>query len=206
MFGQWLYQHIAALRLKHDLYTQMKKLTILLLLLAGVSRLHAQQTETMDFVRAAIALENDTMKTYYLRDSAAAHFYPDWESDSMLLEGLVKEIGKAEVAHLLKQRRELKNSTWKAQSPNGAMILDESYLKKTFKGKNKTKNWETFYSTHKAPYYEVSQPLFTSDKKYAVVYIALQCGVNCGHGGASLYVFEDGKWKIVRNIFSWINN
>jgi|GEM_PF-2821491 len=167
---------------------------------------NATPAEVNALVVAALANENDSMKTFFLRDSMLGRFYPDWESDSTMLAGLSKEIGKENAEHMLQQRKDFRPQTWDASQLSGATILSNAYLKKTFASKKAVKNWEKYYSTHRSGYFEISAPVFSRDKKTAVLYMAYHCGVTCGHGAATLYRFEDGKWKVVRNLFAWINN
>lgn len=181
----------------------------LFLLLLPASHASAQtvsNSEMTAFVSAALSLENDTIKTFLLRDSVLNHFYPDWESDSTMITGLRNDVSKADIDYMLKQRREFKPMTWEQLSVNGAVILHESYLDKTFSSKKAVKNWEKYYNAHRAGYYEISQPIFSQDKKTAVIYMSYKCGVTCGHGTATLYHYENGKWVVVRNLFTWINN
>lgn len=167
--------------------------------------LKAQSPDPAAFVSAILSSDKDSTKAFLLRDSALTHFYPDWESDSTLLAGLKNELG-ADADYMLKQRMEFRPATWDVSKMKGAVLLNETYLKKTFSGKKAVKNWEKYYAEHKAGYYEISTPVFSRDGKTAVVYMAYLCGVTCGHGGASLYRYENGKWNEVRSLFSWIKN
>ncbi|TND09620.1 MAG: hypothetical protein FD123_977 [Bacteroidetes bacterium] len=174
-------------------------------LLVFLCSLHAQAPDPHSFVTEVMRFEKDSVKPFLLRDSAVSHFYPDWESDSTMLAGLKNELG-ADADYMLKQRMEFKPQVWDASKIKGATSLGEAYYKKTFSGKKQVKNWEKYYAVHKAGYYEISTPVFSRDGKTAILYMAYHCGTTCGHGGASLYRFENGKWKEVRSLFAWIKN
>jgi hypothetical protein len=93
---------------------------------------------------------------------------------------------------------------WTSDSiPHSKIIPSSKTPSATLSFKKSTKAWTDYFGLYKSGYYEVSEPIFTKDGNMAIVYVSFQCGAMCGNGGATLYKFEKGAWKPVKNLFSW---
>lgn len=176
-------------------------LTLLLLFTVSVS--FAQNRSAL--LKAAVSHAN-AKDTFLLRDSTLAHIYYDSESDSMLIAGLKGQYGltQADVEYMRNQLKNYKAHTWSSDSISGAVIVPSANVPApALSTKKAGKAWAAYFSKYKGGYYEVSTPVFSKDGTYAIVYTAFQCGAKCGNGGATLYHWENGAWKPVKNLFSW---
>ncbi|HEU4718850.1 MAG TPA: hypothetical protein VFU15_13495 [Bacteroidia bacterium] len=179
----------------------MKKLFLFTLVLFSVA-VNAQTRQSL----LKSALVNSTAgDTFLLRDSVLAHIYYDAESDSMLLAGLKYDgLSQADADYMRAQLMNYRPHTWTKDSITGAVIVPSSAVPSAaLEPKKSAKAWSKYFETHNKGYYEVSEPVFSRDGMYAVVYVAFECGANCGNGGATLYHFENGEWKPVSNLFSY---
>ena len=90
---------------------------------------------------------------------------------------------------------------------------DSDFLAQQIKG-GKKENWGRPFGRNKLvknvpPYpsstiYSFSVPLFSSDKKHAMVIEAFFCGIVCGGGAYYIYELEaDGTWKRVKKFKEW---
>lgn len=181
----------------------MKRLfTLTLLLLATIA--FAQSRESL--LKAALVNSNAGDSTFLLRDSVMAHIYYDAESDSMLLAGLkdVPGLTAADAEYMAAQLKNYKPHTWSKDSISGAVIVPSSAVpSQALSPKKSAKAWTNYFASHKTGFYEVSAPVLSKDGTYAIVNVSFQCGANCGNGGATLYHWENGHWKPVKNFFSW---
>lgn len=180
----------------------MKKLFVLFALIFSVA-VSAQNRQSL--LKAA-ALNANAKDTFLLRDSAMAHIYYDHESDSSLIAGLKGQFGlnQADVDYMQNQLKNYKAHCWTSDSIKGAVIVPASAIPASgVKPKKAAKSWAAYFKTHSGGYYEISNPVFSKDGTYAIVYTAFQCGANCGNGGATLYHWENGNWKPVKNLFAF---
>ncbi len=53
----------------------------------------------------------------------------------------------------------------------------------------------------KTAYYEISNPIFDSNKKNAIIEIAYQCGKYCSYHELGIYSNESGIWRKKSNIY-----
>lgn len=66
--------------------------------------------------------------------------------------------------------------------------------------------WARFYSQYESSdLITLSKVGFNSNKTKALVYAASQCGWKCGNGNYFLLNKQDGAWKIVTMINSWVS-
>jgi hypothetical protein len=179
----------------------MKKIFLFIALCFGLT---IQAQDTRSLLLAAVKSSN-AADTFLLRDSILQHFYSDWESDSILIAGLKSEsyLTPADIDFMLQQARSNKKQTWTKDSIAGAVVLPSKGLPTSFNAKKAAKQWTKYFSKHKGGYYEVSKPVFSKDGKTAIVYVGFRCGSKCGNGGAALYRWENGQWKLEKNLFSW---
>jgi hypothetical protein len=113
-------------------------------------------------------------------------------------------ITQEDLMFMTAQLKAYKPHTWTADSVPHAQIVPTSQTPPPAASfKKSVKAWSAYFETHKSGYYEVSDPVFTKDGSMAIVYVSFQCGANCGNGGATLYKFEKGAWKPVKNLSSW---
>ncbi len=181
----------------------MKRVFLLTLILLSLT---ATAQDRKSLLQAAMRNSNASDSLFLLRDSALAHLYYDAESDSMLLAGLKSEtyLTPADIEYMRAQLKNYKPHTWTADSIPGARIIATSAVPSAaLKPKKSVKAWSKYFQTNRTGYYEVSAPVFSKDGKTAIVYVGFQCGASCGNGGATVYRFENGQWKPVKNLFSW---
>lgn len=57
----------------------------------------------------------------------------------------------------------------------------------------------------KAAYFLLSKPVFSIDRTIAIININYYCFGTCGHGGTDIYKKQDGRWKTISGLSSWIN-
>jgi hypothetical protein len=57
---------------------------------------------------------------------------------------------------------------------------------------------------HHEPFYIISKPLYSIDKKTAIVNIDLVC-YECGHGHIVVMKLENNKWIVKKMIMTWVN-
>ncbi|MCO5725005.1 hypothetical protein [Robiginitalea marina] len=54
--------------------------------------------------------------------------------------------------------------------------------------------------------YKISWPLFSKDKKAALMYVENFCGIECGGGQINIYaLMEDSSWKWIGAILIWVS-
>jgi hypothetical protein len=180
----------------------MKKICLFFFLSICIS-LSAQNRQAL--LKAA-AIHANAKDTFLLRDSCLTHIYYDFESDSMLVAGLNGQYGltQADVDYMLLQLKNTKPHTWSADSISGAVIVPASVVPAhAIKPKKAAKAWAAYFKKYNGGYYEISAPIFSKDGTYAIVYTGLQCGSNCGNGGATLFHWENGQWKPVKNLYAF---
>ena len=155
---------------------------------------------------AALKNSNASDSSFIMRDSVLGHLYYDSESDSMLLADLKsqKYITQADVDYMRAQLNNYKPHLWTADSVQHATIIPTAKTPAMgLSVKKSVKAWSEYFEIYKSGYYEVSEPVFSKDGTMAIVYVSFQCGSNCGNGGATLYKYDKGMWKPVKNCFSW---
>jgi hypothetical protein len=181
----------------------MKSFFIAICALLSIS-ISAQTRQSL--LSEALKNSNASDSAFYMRDSVLAHFYYDAESDSMILADLKSQklITAADVSYMTAQLVAYKPHCWSADSiPHSQIISSAKTPKAALNLKKSTKAWTDYFAVYKSGYYEVSEPIFSKDGTMAIVYVSFQCGAMCGNGGATLYKFEKGNWKPVKNLFSW---
>lgn len=181
----------------------MKRIFIFLFLLSGIIA-HSQDRKSL--LSAALKNSNASDSSFVMRDTVLGHLYYDAESDSMLLADLKaqKLISQEDVVYMTAQLKNYKPHTWTADSIPHATIVPSAITPAAgLSSKKSVKAWSNYFKAYKTGYYEVSEPIFSKDGTMAIVYVSFQCGANCGNGGATLYKFEKGAWKPVKNCFSW---
>ena len=181
----------------------MKKYFIFAAVLISIS-ISAQSRQAL--LATALKNSNASDSSFLMRDSVIAHFYYDAESDSMELADLKSQklITQADVVYMTAQLNAYKPHLWTSDSiPHSKIIPSSKTPSATVSFKKSTKAWTDYFGLYKSGYYEVSEPIFTKDGNMAIVYVSFQCGAMCGNGGATLYKFEKGAWKPVKNLFSW---
>ncbi|WP_313261271.1 hypothetical protein [Sphingobacterium sp.] len=52
-------------------------------------------------------------------------------------------------------------------------------------------------------FYSFEKPLFTADKKKALIHTYYHCGIMCGHGFVYFLELIDGKWKVIGYDYSY---
>src|ERR1700751_4621446 len=182
----------------------MKRIFILLFLATGIIA-NAQSRQSL--LSAALKNSNASDSSFVMRDSVLGHLYYDAESDSMLLADLKaqKFISQEDVVYMTAQLKSYKPHTWSADSiPHSNIVSSSKTPAPGLALKKSAKAWSAYFKYYQTGYYEVSEPIFSKDGMMAVVYVSFQCGANCGNGGATLYKFEKGVWKPVKNCFSWV--
>lgn len=181
----------------------MKK-TFLVFILACLSlTIFAQDKSSL--LKSAL-INSTAPDTFLLKDSVLCQISGDADTDSLILADLVrnKYIEQSDADYMKAQMKNFKSHVWTNDSIKNARVIPAAVLPaKGLKPKKATKAWGAYFKNHKSGYYEVSTPLYSRDGKYAVVYVAFQCGANCGNGGATLFKYENGQWKPVKNLNSW---
>ncbi len=170
----------------------------------GTISVSAQTRESL--LSAALKNSNASDTAFFMRDSVLAHFYYDAESDSMILADLKRQnyISQADVVFMTAQLNAYKPHTWTSDSIPHAQIVPSSKTPPAAASfKKSVKAWRAYFASYKSGYFDVSEPIFSKDGMMAIVYVSFQCGANCGNGGATLYKFEKGTWKPIKNLFSW---
>jgi hypothetical protein len=181
----------------------MKKLFVFAVLLISIS-VSAQSRQSL--LAAALKNSNASDSSFLMRDSVLAHLYYDAESDSMILADLKSQrfITAEDVIYMRAQLNAYKPHCWTSDSiPHAQIVPSAKTPKSALNLKKSTKAWTDYFGLYKSGYYEVSEPVFSKDGSMAIVYVSFQCGAMCGNGGATLYKFEKGNWKPVKNLFSW---
>jgi hypothetical protein len=181
----------------------MKKIFLLFALAISITSFSQDRKALLS---AALKNSNASDSTFNMRDSVLGHLYYDAESDSMLLADLKsqKYISQADVDFMRAQLKNYKPHVWSSDSiPHSTVVPTAKTPSTALSFKKSVKAWSEYFEAYKSGYFEVSEPIFSKDGTMAVVYVSFQCGANCGNGGATLYKFEKGQWKPVKNCFSW---
>ncbi len=181
----------------------MKRIFILLFLSSTV---FASAQSRKALLSAALKNSNASDTSFVLRDSVVSHLYYDAESDSMLIADLKaqKVITPADADYMRAQLKNLKPHLWSADSiPHSNIVPSSKTPAAGLSFKKSVKAWGDYFQFYKTGYYEVSEPVFSKDGNLAIVYVSFQCGSNCGNGGASVYKYDNGQWKPIKNCFSW---
>jgi hypothetical protein len=189
-----------------SLSSQINPMKKFLFLIFTISTLAVSAQTRQSLLSAALKNSNASDTAFLLRDSVLAHIYYDAESDSMLLADLKKQklISQEDVVYMTAQLHGYKAHTWTADSiPNAQIVPSSKTPRAGISFKKSVKIWTAYFETYKSGYFDVSEPIFSKDGTMAIVYVSFQCGANCGNGGATLYKFEKGAWKPVKNLFSW---
>lgn len=166
--------------------------------------LTAQSRQSL--LSAALKNSNANDSAFFLRDSVLSHISYDSEADSILLDDAKRQnlITQADLVFMTAQLKAYKPHTWTADSIPHAQIVPSAQTPPAAASfKKSVKAWSAYFKTHKSGYYDVSEPVFSKDGTMAIVYVSFQCGANCGNGGATLYKFENGTWKPVKNLSAW---
>lgn len=178
----------------------------LLLFLFAIGSFTVSAQTRQSLLSAALKNSNASDSIFLMRDSVLAHIYYDAESDSMMLADLKRQklITQEDVVYMTAQLHAYKPHIWTADSiPNAQIVPSAKTPPAAISFKKSVKAWSSYFGTYKSGYFEVSQPVFSKDGTLAIVYVSFQCGARCGNGGATLYKFEKGAWKPVKNLFSW---
>jgi hypothetical protein len=181
----------------------MKKFLVYFFAISAIT-VSAQTRESL--LSAALKNSNASDSVFLMRDSVLAHFYYDAESDSMQLADLKRQklITQEDLVYMTAQLKNFKPHTWTADSiPHAQIVPSAKTPPAAVSFKKAVKAWTAYFNSYKSGYYDVSEPIFSKDGNLAIVYVSFQCGANCGNGGATLYKFENGAWKPVKNLFSW---
>ncbi|CAN5358176.1 hypothetical protein BH09BAC5_BH09BAC5_02180 [soil metagenome] len=181
----------------------MKKALLFLAITIAIS-VSAQTRQSL--LSAALKNSNAGDSSFLVRDSVLAHFYYDAESDSMILADLKREkyITSEDAVYMTAQLNGYKPHLWTKDSiTNAKVIASAKTPPAALSYKKSVKAWSNYFKLYKNGYYDVSEPVFSKDGNLAIVYVSFQCGAQCGNGGATLYKFENGNWKPVKNLFSW---
>ena len=181
----------------------MKRFLCLSFVLLSLS-LFSQSRQSL--LSAALKNSSPGDSSFLLRDSVLAHIYYDAESDSILLSGLkdVPGLTQADADYMRMQLQHYRAHCWTADSiPNTVIVPSSAVPAAALSAKKSAKAWTKYYATYHYQYFEMSEPVFSKDGMYAIVYTAQQCGSNCGNGGATLFHFEKGQWRPVKNLFSF---
>ena len=189
--------------LRLQIKINMKKTFLLFALAISIT---AFSQDRKSLLSAALKNSNASDSSFVLRDSVVAHLYYDAESDSMLIADLKaqKIITATDADYMRAQLKNFKPHLWSADSISHSNIVSSSKTPAAgLSFKKSVKAWKDYFQLYKTGYYEVSEPVFSKDGNLAIVYVSFQCGSNCGNGGASVYKFEKGQWKPVKNCFSW---
>lgn len=68
------------------------------------------------------------------------------------------------------------------------------------------KFWERFEKKYKTQSYSsIDMPLFTVDKKTAIVSYGYHCGSLCGRGETAIFQLINGKWKKIMLLSIWVS-
>ncbi|WP_209406399.1 hypothetical protein [Pseudozobellia sp. WGM2] len=65
--------------------------------------------------------------------------------------------------------------------------------------------WESLLIDCPNGYYAFSKPIFNENYDKAIVGFGSICGRLCGGGVTRVYLLVDGKWKVEREISSWVS-
>lgn len=93
----------------------------------------------------------------------------------------------------------LQQNTYANSIKIAASILEKVNTKESIKDKIKN-NSDLYFGE-----YEISIPILSKDKQTAYVELSYFCGALCGNGSILILKKNDGKWKIVEDIFTWIS-
>ncbi|PKW19999.1 hypothetical protein [Flavobacterium lindanitolerans] len=86
------------------------------------------------------------------------------------------------------------------------VISFDSLLKLRNKGERTWKFWERFSKKYgKHEYFSISKPLFSVDKKTAIVSYGFHCGSLCGEGLTEIYRLVNEKWIRIKTIETWVS-
>ncbi len=181
----------------------MKKLLLFIFAISSFT-VFAQTRQSL--LAAALKHSNASDTSFLLRDSVLPHIYYDAESDSTMLAELKSQkwISQEDVIYMTAQLKGYNPHLWTADSiPNAKIVSSAKTPPAAISYKKSVKAWRSYFKYYKSGYFDVSQPVFSKDGTMAIVYVSFQCGARCGNGGATLYKFEKGAWKPVKNLFSW---
>ena len=86
------------------------------------------------------------------------------------------------------------------------VVSFDTLMKLRNKGERAWKFWERFSKKYgKHEYFSISKPLFSVDKKTAIVSYGFHCGSLCGGGSTEIYRLVDEKWVRIKTIETWIS-
>ncbi|MSP68913.1 MAG: hypothetical protein EXR20_01430 [Bacteroidetes bacterium] len=181
----------------------MKKITLFIFIIVSVA---SSAQGRLSLVSAALKNSNANDSSFVLRDTVLQHFYYDIESDSLLLSDLKRSklITAADVSYMTSQLVSYRPHCWQLDSiPHARLVSSLKLPSASLSLKKSIKAWENYFLLNKSGFFELSEPVFSVDHKTAIVYVAFQCGANCGNGGAAVYKFEKEQWVPIKNLWSW---
>lgn len=85
---------------------------------------------------------------------------------------------------------------WEADKINGAVVLSQKGIRRSFRHKQGWKHFRKKYGNCLTTY---SLPLFSANYDMCVFYTWTQCDYLMGGGNISLYKYENGKWVVVKH-------
>ena len=86
------------------------------------------------------------------------------------------------------------------------VISFDTLFKLKKKGERSYEFWERFDAKYgQKEFYSIGLPLFTVDRKTAIVKYGYHCGSLCGGGEVAIFKLIAGKWKKIKIIETWIS-
>jgi hypothetical protein len=151
-------------------------------------------------------LDNDKKVLLY-NDSGAIKFdFPQDECPISIImnsenEDLEKKNMEIEISNIISSR-EIKNL---CEQLSSRLVLNSHKLAKGIKLIDKKYLTEQEYKGLFTSYQVISNPAFTADGRYAIVYSATHCGIECGGGGLVFLKKTNGKWEKIAYIMLWVS-
>lgn len=185
--------------------TNVKRLTLFLLLLLAAGNLHAQQqavTES-DIYGLMNSILGDT--TLYGKKVIVLNTAARVDNDNFKLkflgEPFLKKAGylsKSDMQYMESQIELTNAFNWEKEKLTSARVMPADLINNTLKdAPDAEEAWRLFRMTYADHYRIYSCPIFSPDKNTAAFFSEQYCGVQCGEGVAFIFRKENGKWKQV---------
>lgn len=105
-----------------------------------------------------------------------------------------KALPKQDIDFIAEQFDNTQTSVWTNTVFDSARLVSNTYIQNFYQKTD-------FVPVH----YRFSYPYFSKDKKYCVLYYDYYCGNLCAEESIRLYKNDNGKWTLVKTLFSIVS-
>lgn len=117
-----------------------------------------------------------------------------WKNLFVQTTSYQKALSSSDIDFIANQIEQTPATIWTNSMFDSARIVSNSYITSF----NKRTAWIPIH-------YKFSFPYFTKDKKHCILYYDKYCGSLCAEQSLRLYKYENGKWTLIKVLFSFVS-